>query len=171
MSTPRILGVVLAGGRSSRFGSDKAQALLAGRRLADHARALLRPHVDDAVVAGRDGLIRDLPGPDLGPLGGIAGALHHAAGLGYTSVLTIACDVPALPDGLLAALARRAPAFCPDAPVLGHWETASAAALIAHIESSPRRSVRGWAEAIGALPIPAHGVIPNINTPEDMAAL
>jgi len=139
--------------------------------LADHACALLGPHVDDAVVAGRDGLIRDLPGPDLGPLGGIAGALHHAAGLGYTSVLTIACDVPALPDGLLAALARSAPAFCPDAPVLGHWETASAAALIAHIESSSRRSVRGWAAAIGALPIPAHGAIPNINTPEDMAAL
>ena len=68
-------------------------------------------------------------------------------------------------------MARRAPAFCPDAPVLGHWETASAAALIAHIESSRRRSVRGWAEAIGALPIPAHGIIPNINTPEDMAAL
>ena len=102
--------------------------------MADHACALLGPHVDDAVVAGRDGLIRDLPGPDLGPLGGIAGALHHAAGLGYTSVLTIACDVPALPDGLLAALVRHAPAFCPDAPVLGHWETASAAALVAHIE-------------------------------------
>lgn len=162
---------MLAGGRSSRFGSDKAQAIVGGRRLADHARDLLLPHVAQAIIVGRDGAVPDLPGPDLGPLGGIAAALHHAAGLGFTSVLTIACDVPGLPDGLLAALARRAPAYCPDAPVIGHWESASADALVAHIHATPRRSVRGWAEAIGALPIPAGGRIPNVNTPEDIATL
>ena len=145
--------------------------MFGGRPLADHARELLRPHVTDAVIVGRGSGIVDRPGPDLGPLGGIAGALSHAAAHGYTSVLTIACDVPRLPEGLLAALARRAPAYCPDAPVIGHWESADADRLVAHILASPRRSVRGWAEAIGALPIPAGGAIPNVNAPEDLAAL
>ncbi|VVT25079.1 Molybdenum cofactor guanylyltransferase [Sphingomonas aurantiaca] len=162
---------MLAGGQSSRFGSDKAQAVLDGRALAEHARALLATHVERAVIAGRDGAIPDRPGPGLGPLGGIAGALDHAAGLGFTSVLTIACDMPRLPDGLLSALARRASAYCPDAPVLGHWETRLLGHLLAHIETVPRRSVRGWAEAIGAIPIPAGTRIPNVNTPQDLDIL
>ncbi|MGA1797548.1 NTP transferase domain-containing protein [Sphingomonas sp. 4RDLI-65] len=162
---------MLAGGRSSRFGSDKARAMFDGRALAEHARELVLHHVAQAVIVGHDGAIPDLPGPGLGPLGGIAGALHYAAGLGFTSVLTIACDMPRLPRGLLAALIRRAPAYCPDAPVLGHWETVSIDGLLAHIAASPRRSVRGWAEAIGALPIPAGAPIPNVNTPEDLALL
>ncbi len=162
---------MLAGGQSSRFGSDKAQAVLNGRALAEHARALLAPHVERAVIAGRDGAITDLPGPGLGPLGGIAGALDYAAGLGFTSVLTIACDMPRLPEELLAALARRASAYCPDAPVLGHWETRLLGLLLTHIETVPRRSVRGWAEAMGALPIPAAAPIPNVNTPQDLDTL
>ena len=146
-------------------------AVLGGRVLAEHARALLAPHVDSAVIAGRDGAIPDLPGPDIGPLGGIAGALGYGASLGFTSVLTIACDMPWLPDGLLAALSRRASAYCPDAPVLGHWETGLLGELLAHIETVPRRSVRGWAEAIGAIPIPAGAPIPNVNTPQDLDTL
>lgn len=143
-------------------------AVLNGRVLAEHARALLLPHVEVAVIAGRDGAIPDLPGPDMGPLGGIAGALDHAAALGFTSVMTIACDMPWLPDGLLAALCRRASAYCPDAPVLGHWETGLLGNLLTHIETVPRRSVRGWAEAIGAIPIHAAAAIPNVNTPQDL---
>jgi molybdopterin-guanine dinucleotide biosynthesis protein A len=39
----KILGVVLAGGLSTRFGSDKAQALWRGRSLLDHALDALAP--------------------------------------------------------------------------------------------------------------------------------
>ncbi len=145
--------------------------VLDGRALAEHARTLLLPHVEAAVIAGRDGSIPDLPSPDIGPLGGIAGALDHAASLGFTSVLTIACDMPWLPDGLLRALSRHASAYCPDAPVLGHWETGLLGNLLTHIETVPRRSVRGWAEAIGAIPIPASTPIPNVNTPQDLDTL
>jgi len=106
-----------------------------GRALAEHARELLLHHVEQAVIVGPDGAIPDLPCPGLGPLGGIAGALQYAKGLGFTSILTIACDMPRLPRGLLDALLRRAPAYCPEAPVLGHLETASTTALIAHILS------------------------------------
>ena len=66
----RILGAILGGGQSSRFGSDKALALHQGRALIDHALEALRPHVSALVVVGRDwqGVARvdDLPEPGLG---------------------------------------------------------------------------------------------------------
>lgn len=146
--------------------------MLDGRALAEHARAVLAPHVDATMlVGGATGEIADLPYPGLGPLGGIAGALDRALSDGFTSVMTIACDMPRLPEGLLEALARRAPAYCPGAPVLGHWPAAVGAQLLAHIESAPDRSVRRWAQAIGALPIPAPAPIVNVNTPADLATL
>jgi molybdopterin-guanine dinucleotide biosynthesis protein A len=167
-----ILGVVLAGGRSSRFGSNKADALLDGRALIDHARALLTPHVAATLVGGGDrGDFCDLPRADMGPLGGIAGALDYASDHGFASVITIACDMPRLPDGLIAALAVRAPSYCPDAPVLGHWPAAVGSQVLVHIEAFPDRSVRRWAQAIGAVPIAAPGPIHNMNTPADLATL
>src|SRR5690242_19973966 len=47
-------GAVIAGGRSSRFGSDKAEALLDGMPLVEHAAAALKPPVDAMVLVGRD---------------------------------------------------------------------------------------------------------------------
>ena len=73
----RVLGAILGGGQSSRFGSDKAVALLHGLPLMDHASAGLRPHVEAVITVGRDwhGLVRveDEPEPGLGPLGGLLG--------------------------------------------------------------------------------------------------
>ena len=62
MTAARILGAVLTGGRSSRCGSDKAAAEWQGRRLADHAAALLGHHVDAVVMVGGAGL-PDRPRP------------------------------------------------------------------------------------------------------------
>lgn len=167
-----ILGVVLAGGRSSRFGSNKAAALFEGRALVEHARAVLAPHVATTmIVGGEAGDMPDLPRPDMGPLGGIAGVLDRAGALGYESVITIACDMPRVPEGLVAALALQAPSYCADVPVLGHWPVAAGAALLASIDAFPDRSVRRWAQLIGAVPIEPDGPIPNVNTPADLAAL
>ena len=166
----RTLGAILAGGRSSRFGSDKAAANGQGRALAEHVAALIAPHVDATVTVGPDG-IADLPRAALGPLGGIAGALDYAAGNGFTNVLTIACDMPRLPEGLLHRLLRRAPAYCVEAPVLGHWPAALGAQLMAYLEMAPDRSVLRWARAIGALPIAAGEPVVNVNTREDLIAL
>lgn len=166
-----VLGAVLAGGRSSRFGSDKAQASWHGRSLAGHAAALIGRHVDRVVVVGGSGgEIADLPEPGLGPLGGIAGALDFAASQGFGAVLTIGCDMPRAPAELIAALLRRAPAYCVDAPVLGHWPAALGAQLMAHL-SGADRSVGRWARSVGALPVASPVALANINTPADLDAL
>lgn len=170
-SADRVLGAVLAGGRSSRFGSDKAQARIGGRSMLERATAEIAPWCDAVVVVGRPGGVPDLPAPGLGPLGGIAGALDHALGLGFTTVLATACDMPALPDGLAAALLRRAPAYCREAPVLGHWPAALGAHLLAHLEIGPDRSIVRWARAVGALPVAATGPLPNVNTEADLASI
>jgi hypothetical protein len=79
-----ILGAVLAGGQSSRFGSDKALAELDGRTLLARAVEALQAQCDAVVVVGREDApvptLPDRPRPGMGPLGGIAAALHHAAG-------------------------------------------------------------------------------------------
>ena len=165
-----ILGAVLVGGRSSRFGSDKAAAEWNGRSLAEHAAALVGQHVDRVVTIGAAGDVPDLPRPGLGPLGGIAGALDHAGREGFDSVLTIGCDMPRVPTALIWALLRRAPAFCSDAPVLGHWPATLAPQLLAWVDGEDR-SVRGWAREIGALPIESPVPLGNINTPADLDAL
>lgn len=164
-----ILGAVLAGGRSSRFGSDKAAATWNDRSLADHAATQIAPHVGRVVIVGPGG-VPDLPGPDLGPLGGIAGALDLAASEGFASVVTIGCDMPRAPETLLAALIRRAPSYCTDAPVLGHWPAALGAQLLAWLEGDDH-SVRRWAREVGALPIASPLPLANVNTPADLMAL
>src|SRR3546814_13228733 len=119
------LGAMIAGGAARRFGSDKALADLGGRRLIDHAADVLRGTVGALVVCGRElagwTCLADRPHPGLGPLGGIAAALDHAHRQGFASVLTIGCDMPRVPAGLLANLAAVLPSYCTDAPLPRPW--------------------------------------------------
>jgi molybdopterin-guanine dinucleotide biosynthesis protein A len=169
------LGAVLAGGRATRFGSDKALATLAGRALLDHAITSLGAHCDTIVVVGRTTApvtcIPDLPFSDLGPLGGIAGALAYAADHGFNAVLTTACDTPSLPDEVIAALRAAAPAYAAEAPTVGFWPADLAGSLLAHLLDDRPRAIRRWAETIGASAVLPGMVLTNINTPDDLAAL
>ena len=170
-----ILGAVLAGGRASRFGSDKGAALFEGRALIDHALTALARHCDALVVVGRGwpgvASVPDRPAPDLGPLGGLAGALHHAQAIGAGRVLTLGCDTPLVPDAVLAELtARETPAFLDDLPVIGIWPASLSPQLDEFVATDPRRSVRGWAARCGAVALAAPA-LPNINTIADLERL
>ncbi|WP_426163213.1 molybdenum cofactor guanylyltransferase [Sandarakinorhabdus sp. DWP1-3-1] len=168
----KILGAVLAGGRSSRFGSDKALAPFDGRPLIDHVIAALAAQADTVVVIGRDWPrqphIHDRPAPGLGPLGGLCAALHHAAATGHDAVLAAGCDLPRLPADLGAALAP-GPAHVLGQPTVGLWPSTLAAALDAHLAGGGR-SLHGWAAHCNARVVDL-GPLPNINTPADLRAL
>ncbi len=108
------LGVVLAGGKSSRMGRDKASLPFEGRTFADRVAFALGAVCDDVVVVGTD-----LPGwrsiPDdgdahRGPLSGIATGLREA----NDGVLVCAVDHPAVRVETLRALA----ALATDRPVV-----------------------------------------------------
>ena len=105
-------GVILAAGRSSRMGSiNKAQSVLAGRTLLEHAVTKLTPQVDILVVNGDknlcgDGAIADKVEGFKGPLVGLYSALLSDK-LSSAQYLMIApCDGPFIPENLVAALYR-----------------------------------------------------------------
>ena len=166
-----ILGVVLAGGQSSRFGSDKALAELAGHTLLARAVDLLSGWCEHVVVAGRETApaptLPDWPQAGMGPLGGIAAALHLAADQGYAAVLSIGVDAPDLPDAQPALLAP-APAYLAAQPVVGLWPVSALSAIETILEGTGKHSMRAFADAIGARAVRLATDPANINTPDDL---
>lgn len=78
-----MIGVILAGGRSSRMGADKATYAVAGRPMLEWVSLALHQACGGVVVVGRRermaGMetIPDPGAPHRGPLAGLVAALHH----------------------------------------------------------------------------------------------
>lgn len=105
-SEKRLCGLVLAGGRSSRMGTDKAALVHPdGRPLARRCCDLLREagcetvvlslREDQEIPAGLDDLeiVRDPAGASHGPIAGIVSGMHLNPGSDW---LVVACDLPRL---------------------------------------------------------------------------
>ena len=169
-----ILGAVLAGGQSSRFGSDKALAELDGRTLIARAVDALAGWCEYVVVVGRETApaptLPDWPRPGMGPLSGIAAALHLARDENYDAVLTCGVASADLPDDLLDLLSP-APACLAAQPVIGLWPASALEALEAILTGPGRHSTYAFAEAIGARQVRLDRLPGNINTPADLQAL
>ncbi|WP_245638395.1 molybdenum cofactor guanylyltransferase [Croceicoccus bisphenolivorans] len=170
----RLLGCVLAGGESKRFGTDKAMALLDGRTLLDRAVATLAAVCDAVVVAGRAQApvrcVADWPQAGQGPLGGLAGALRDARTGEFAAVLTIGVDSIGLPDDFPAVLSP-GPACLAAQPVVGLWPVSTLAVLEAILTGGERRSMLHFAERAGARLVEIANPPANINTPEDLARI
>lgn len=114
----RLVGVVLAGGRSRRMGQDKASLLLGSETLLARSLRVLRPFVDELAVAARPGQeLPPLPSDvlvlhdrlaDQGPLRGLADALRQFQTT--MGVLVLPVDGLVEPD----LLAKLAAAFVPE---------------------------------------------------------
>ncbi len=169
-----VMGAVLAGGRSSRFGSDKALAGLRGRPLIEHVIDALAAHCDFIAICGRSYgthvALEDRPS-GIGPLGAISAALDHATSQGYHAVLTAPCDVPVLTNDMLQPLRRSSVAFLDTCPVIGLWPVWAGPVLDVYLGGPCSRSVRAFAQYIGASAIRGSWSIVNVNTPNDLAAL
>jgi molybdenum cofactor guanylyltransferase len=160
--------VILAGGEGRRIGGGKPARLLGGQSLIDRALARARSWSDTVLVARREG---DDPAIE-GPLGGVAAALALGG-----DVLTIPCDMPFLPDDLPARLVSgKAVTMAASGghlhPVCALWKAEAAAGLPAYLATG-RRSLRGFAEAVGheAVEWPSEPFDPffNINDEADLA--
>jgi molybdopterin-guanine dinucleotide biosynthesis protein A len=161
--------VILAGGEGRRIGGGKPMRMLGGKTLLDRALAIARGWSDEVLVA--DGT-SDAPGIE-GPLGGVASALARGG-----DILTIPCDMPFLPGDLPERLGRTgaAAALAQSGgrlhPVCALWRARAGEGLAAYAASG-RRSLHGFAEAVGYEAI-AWGTDPidpffNINDPDDLA--
>ena len=106
-----IGGYVLAGGRSSRMGQDKALLELAGKPLVLRAVQKLRQVCTAVAIAGNRPdlgvyapVVEDLH-PGCGPLSGIEAALAHSS---YDWNLFLAVDMPLMPAAWLQVLINQA---------------------------------------------------------------
>ncbi len=110
--TKRIGAIVLAGGRSSRFGRDKLAEPLDGRPLLDHAVAAVHTLAAEVIVVVAPGatveapagtrLVRDATAFE-GPLAGLATGLA-ALDPAIDRVVVVAGDMPSLEPAVLARL-------------------------------------------------------------------
>lgn len=109
MTASRPLGVVLAGGSSTRMGEDKAGLSVHGERLVDRAARLLLDAGLEVVVADRGrSLISGLPSvADGGGRGPAAGLLGAAAAYPARTLMVLACDLPNVSTRLLETLRSR----------------------------------------------------------------
>jgi FdhD protein len=112
-------GVILAGGASTRFGSNKALALLHGTHIIKHVASTLENlFPQHLLVTNSPATYRFLGWPmtgdlhaDSGPLAGIHAALHTMA---TPQAFIVGCDMPIIDSRLIAYLCNLA----------GNWEAA-----------------------------------------------
>jgi molybdopterin-guanine dinucleotide biosynthesis protein A len=109
VARPRLTGILLVGGASTRFGSPKALARLGGETLAEHAWRVLGEACDERLAVGKraDGL--DLPFQLLddgtetrAALAGIVAGLRAAQS---EVAVVVPVDTPLVTAGLLLELA------------------------------------------------------------------
>lgn len=180
--------VIAAGGNGTRIGGAKAERLLGGRRLIDHAIDWALRQSDAVALATAPGSSLEAAGlpclvdqsAEIGPIAALASAMRFAAELGRPRVMLVACDTPFLPDDLVnrlgAALGESGAALPRWAsrlhPLAGLWTT-EPVGVTAWIDGGGR-SLWGYAEHAGLVMVdwPAEGADPfaNINTVSDLAA-
>ncbi|MVZ96545.1 molybdenum cofactor guanylyltransferase [Sphingorhabdus sp. IMCC26285] len=167
----KILGAILAGGKSTRFGSDKAAAVLNNLPLIENVANALRNQVDELIVCGREWpnmrCITDRPVGDKGPLGGLNAALHFARDGGFDYVFSVGCDVLPIPQMPKMTDPNMA-CFVEDHFLFGLWPASLAPELDWHLEQQTNYSMRHWIETIGARPLPSQTTYFNINRPSDL---
>jgi molybdenum cofactor guanylyltransferase len=195
-----VVGVLLAGGRSSRMGGgDKCLRALGGELILARIIERLRPQVSDIIINANGDpsrfaafglpVVSDSVGGYQGPLAGVHAALEwvraNRPGIGH--VVTVATDTPFFPADLVhrfidagggTSAFRVAQSEAGTHPVIGLWPVSLAEALEDSLKRGERK-VTAWVEDHGAVPVffpPVEvgrkSVDPffNINAPEDLAA-
>jgi len=98
MDKKHITGIILAGGKSSRIGSDKGFLLLKNKAFIQHIIEAMKPLVNEIIIVSNNTdydifnlkRVNDLI-KNAGPLAGIYTGLHHSK---TENNLVLSCDVP-----------------------------------------------------------------------------
>ncbi len=187
-----IAGVVLAGGRSSRFGAEKATALVEGAPLISRAVEVLANGCGamavnappDSSAAGWADLVNlptlpDADGARRGPVAGVLAGLAWAESQGYALLAVVPCDALELPRDLVARLAvsltqQAGAAVARDAdglqPACAVWRVDRRAQVAAALAGAAEPSLHEVLAQLGAVEVlfedPAR--FADADTPEDL---
>jgi molybdopterin-guanine dinucleotide biosynthesis protein A len=190
---PAVVGLVLAGGRSVRFGGEKAVALLEGRPLLAWAADRLRTvcaSVGANVRAGTEAesvakalgmpILYDEAGDALGPLAGVKAGLKWAEAQGARSLAVSPCDAPLLPDDLYVRLLEHAEDGAAMAetgdgrqPLCAVWPVAALPAVRDALAGGAHPPTWQLLERVGARKVlfDRPESFANVNTRDDLAAI
>ena len=179
----RFGGLILAGGKSSRMGEDKAELVFKGERLIDHAKTVLASlGADPILVSGRQGGLND-PTPGLGPVGGLCSLMDEVSSKALPKTwLVIPVDMPLLSKETLEPLLRSEDKItyfvAHPLPAKLHFCTSQTPYFnVAKRDMDAGRSVsvRRLITALGGVSIMPTSEIArslvNVNSPEEWAAL
>lgn len=178
----RVDGVLVAGGRSRRFGRDKRHEVFGGLTLAEHSLALLRQCTDGVVfIAGHGAFLHPVQGIAVadaaigaGPLGAIVAALSRSE----FGVMALPCDAPLLrPDSVKAVvqLGRHRSrtvvlrSACGPEPLVAFYPR-SALPLLAAALRGGHRALHRLLPRLRALEVKVGAAheLHNVNRPEDL---
>lgn len=186
-----ILGVILAGGKSSRMGGgDKSLQTLGDISVLSHVIARMAPQSKDLILNANGDAARfydygltvisdEIPGQP-GPLAGILAGMCFGADKGFDWILTAPADTPFLPQNLAQSLgknsqpsqismaATRQEGKLQPQPVVALWPVALRFALRDFVTAGGAK-VTAFARAQGCVFIDFPGsAFFNINTPQDL---
>ena len=190
MDENNILGVVLAGGKSKRFGKDKANVKLGNKTLIQHTLDKIKSKFSKIIVVSNTEvvkdyiIVKDCINGQLGPLVGVLSAMkwiktnNHS----YDWLATFPCDTPffnvSLIDKFIEAskssndLLYFAKTKEKRHNIFGLWSLKLIETLEKDIVDNKYRKVEEWANKIGVKTININyaGTDPffNINTKEDL---
>lgn len=192
-ASPAVAGLVLAGGRSVRFGGEKAVALLDGKPLlawaAERLRSVcanvaanVRPGTEAEAVARSLALpvLHDEAGDAMGPLAGVKVGLIWAGEQGARTLAVSPCDAPSLPDDLYRQLLERAEGGAALAetsdgrqPLCAVWPVSALPAVREALAGGAHPPTWQLLERLGARKVRFERPeqFANINTRADLAAL
>jgi molybdenum cofactor guanylyltransferase len=193
MEPSDVLGVVIAGGRSVRFGGEKAVALLAGRPLLMWAVQRLqrscavvalnaRPGTEAEALARTENLpvLHDVAGDAAGPLSGVKVGLLWAREQGARAIAVSPCDVPLLPDDLFARLIEAAGSGASMAetveghqPLCAVWPVSALEKVTQALEGGAHPATWRMLDSLGATRVrfPDAAAFANVNTRADLEAI
>jgi molybdenum cofactor guanylyltransferase len=184
-----VAGLALSGGRSSRFGGEKAAALLDGKPLLTwtverlqascaHVAVSARPGSEAETLAGGLPVLHDRTGDPDGPLAGVRAGLQWAKTIGARALAVCPCDAPLLPADLysrLIAAAGTGGAAVAEAggrpqSLCALWPVSALPALEAAIAGGEHPAVWRLLDEIGAVRVPFDDAeaFANLNTREDL---
>ena len=185
-----ILGVVLAGGKSKRFGKDKSEVKLGGKTLLEHTLDKIKSKFNTIVIVSNSRIaknyivIKDCIDGQLGPLVGVLSAMKWIKENNYSQewIITFPCDTPffnisiidkfvevsKLNDSLLYFVKSKEKRH----NIFGLWSLKLIKTLEKDIIEHKHRKVEEWANKIGVktINISYKEIDPffNINTKEDL---
>ena len=190
MNENNILAVILAGGKSKRFGQEKSQVKLGDKTLLEHSLSKLKSKFDKILIVTNSNTIKDyktikdcIEG-QLGPLVGVLSAMKWIKKnkFSYNWIATFPCDTPffnisiieefykasKLNDNLLYFVKSKEKRH----NIFGLWSLKLIEILEKDITENNYRKVEKWANKIGVktINVPYDDIDPffNINTKEDL---